>query len=648
MRTYTYNGDGLESITDIAGRTTTFEADYGVGWIIRDPYNRATYLNVDSAGRLTSVIQPDPNGAGPLAAPVTSYEYYASGTESNLLKSITDARGLATTIEYDPTRHVSEITERCGGSIQIDSIPAQLYVDPASTDPNNLATLTPANLLLTEAIDTVKTTEHRVVYGNDQYITRNANSDITSMTDALGNVTQYSYYRVDKGIYEDFGRLESVAKPDPDGEGSLTTLTTTFYYGDSDNPAALQGIVYTDDKFDLWDYGDFGQVASYTDRNGNVTSYGINEDTGNIETKIQWTGTEYLTTAYTYTDEEDDTILGLVETVEDPNGNVTHYTYNSLGQVETVVYAEGTADEVTEEYAYDAFDRLESMTDGRGNVTEYEYDNLDRLIERTDPDPDDGGSLESPVWQYFYDKVGNQTHVVDPLGHVTETVYDVWNRPFQTIQPVADPSATPSVVTKEGTSGVTLVGSWTSVSATGAIGGSESGSTGNGASYTYAFTGLTAGKKYAVEFRWTPAAGTHDANALFEVFGNTSNDPLNSLHVNLNASPQGLPDGSGFMWQSVGTFSPYSNTLTVKLRDDDSNGKLLLDAVRLVEVGPVTQTDFDCNGNLVETTDPLGRVTEYEYDDLNRLVTRIDPDPDGSGMTYEMPKRITRTIRSAG
>ncbi len=57
----------------------------------------------------------------------------------------------------------------------------------------------------------------------------------------------------------------------------------------------------------------------------------------------------------------------------------------------------------------------------------------------------------------------------------------------------------------------------------------------------------------------------------------------------------------------------------------------------LYESGPTTQFQFDCNGNLVKTTDPLGNVTEYEYDSLNRLITRTDADPDGAGTTYESP-----------
>ena len=59
--------------------------------------------------------QPDPDGDGPLARPETNYEYYTDGDQANLLKSITDPRALTTDIEYDFSRHVSQITERCGG-----------------------------------------------------------------------------------------------------------------------------------------------------------------------------------------------------------------------------------------------------------------------------------------------------------------------------------------------------------------------------------------------------------------------------------------------------------------------------------------------------------------------------------------------------
>ena len=132
--------------------------------------------------------------------------------------------------------------------------------------------------------------------------------------------------------------------------------------------------------------------------------------------------TDDLTTTYTYTDAADNTILGLVKTVTDPNGNLTYIGYNSQGLVEGVIYAAET--ETIEQYEYDNRDRLSVFMDARGNVTAYKYNNLDQLIQRIDPDPDGYGGDPSPVWQYTYDPNGNQTHVIDPLGYDTEYVYD--------------------------------------------------------------------------------------------------------------------------------------------------------------------------------------------------------------------------------
>jgi RHS repeat-associated protein len=57
----------------------------------------------------------------------------------------------------------------------------------------------------------------------------------------------------------------------------------------------------------------------------------------------------------------------------------------------------------------------------------------------------------------------------------------------------------------------------------------------------------------------------------------------------------------------------------------------------LYESGPTTQFQYDCNNNLTQVIDPLNRVTEYEYDDLNRLIARKDPDPNTGGITANSP-----------
>jgi RHS repeat-associated protein len=658
LRSYTYDGSIVESITDVSGRATHFANDGDRVTSITDFYGtsgaQTTTLEYDGSGRLLSVTQPDPDGSGPLSAPVMSYAYNASGTAANLLKSVTDPRGLETDVAYDFTRHVSQITERCGGHIQITTIPAQTAVNLASTgfDSEDLATLVDNDV---DNSYVISTAEHRVVYGKDEYITRNTNNSITSLTDADGNVTNYTYnYTTAFGHPNAFGLLAEVDQPDPNNTGGTLTTTYTYHNGGTNNydgDGRISDISYPISS-EHWHYDTFGALTladSYQDLGGFTTSYDIDTHTGSILSTTKWTGTENLTTSYTYTDGLGDTpIKGLIETITDPNLNVTHYTYYSNGLVENIISAEGTPDETTTHYDYDERDRVWKVTDGRNNVTEYDYDNLDQVIQQIDPDPDGSGTghpLTSPVWNYVYDRNGNQTHIIDPNGNDTQTVYDVRDRQFQVIQPL--PSGTPAVTTKEGSDGTFLTSSnttsthWSTITQSGADNGDEYATSANGEKAIYTFSGLDATEKYAVEVRWVPSSTSdaYDKNALFEVFGDTGDDPLNKLRVNLNSKPQGLPDdGTGYMWLSLGAFSAYSNTLTVKLRDDDNNGKLVIDQVRLVEAGPVTQTNYDCNGNLVKTIDPLNHVTTYDYDNLNRLVTRTVPDPDGeAGEDYESP-----------
>ena len=46
---------------------------------------------------------------------------------------------------------------------------------------------------------------------------------------------------------------------------------------------------------------------------------------------------------------------------------------------------------------------------------------------------------------------------------------------------------------------------------------------------------------------------------------------------------------------------------------------------------PVTDFGYDGNGNRTSVTDPLGRETFYAYDEVDRLISVTQPDPDGGG-----------------
>ena len=75
---------------------------------------------------------------------------------------------------------------------------------------------------------------------------------------------------------------------------------------------------------------------------------------------------------------------------------------------------------VTTTFAYDAFQRDVSQTDGRGNTTRTTYDNFGRVTSTID--------ALGYVTTYGYDALGRQTSVTDPLTNTVTTAYDAEGR----------------------------------------------------------------------------------------------------------------------------------------------------------------------------------------------------------------------------
>ena len=75
---------------------------------------------------------------------------------------------------------------------------------------------------------------------------------------------------------------------------------------------------------------------------------------------------------------------------------------------------------VTTTFAYDAFQREVSQTDGRGNTTRTVYDSLGRVASSID-------ALGHST-TYGYDALGRQTSVTDPLTNTVTTAYDAEGR----------------------------------------------------------------------------------------------------------------------------------------------------------------------------------------------------------------------------
>lgn len=113
---YSYNAHGLPTrITYAAGTAdeASVQYEYDANWRVAaeiDALGRRTEYTYDAAGRVTSVTQPDPDGAGPLSAPVTAYEYQ-DGLLVRVMRPDHDDDGQPTVTTYTNTAAGQVATE---------------------------------------------------------------------------------------------------------------------------------------------------------------------------------------------------------------------------------------------------------------------------------------------------------------------------------------------------------------------------------------------------------------------------------------------------------------------------------------------------------------------------------------------------------
>jgi len=195
-------------------------------------------------------------------------------------------------------------------------------------------------------------------------------SDRTKMTDALGNVTLYTY--------DADNRQKTVSKVIGN-----QTLTTTY------------------------NYDALGRVTSTVNANSHADSTTYDGE-GNVLTQANALA---YTTQYQY-----DADNRVVKTI-DPENRVTDTTYDKVGRVKTVTTAAGKT-----LYDYDGEGRMIRSIDPRGKTTQYAYDAAGRLTALTD--------ANSQVTRATYDANGNMLAVTDPGNHITSYTYDKLNRPL--------------------------------------------------------------------------------------------------------------------------------------------------------------------------------------------------------------------------
>ena len=405
VTTHTYDDAGNElTVTDASGRTTTFA--------------------YDDANRLASETGPDPDGGGPLPAPVTSYTYDDAGNR----RTQTDVLGRTTTFAYDAANRLVSTTgpDPDGAGTLPPPITSRAYdengnlastVEPRGNLPGAnpaefrttftydaagrlLTTTDPLGNVTTNAYDAVgNVVSARDANGHTTTSSYDGSGRILSVTAPDGGSTAYTYdvagnplTRTDANghvttyAYDAAGRLASESLPDPDGPGPKGPLVTTHEYDAN------------------------GNRASTVDANGNGTTA-----TGDGRTSFHYDAANRLV-RIDYSDSTPDAtfaydLVGNRVSMMDGSGTEVR-AYDGLDRLTRVTRGSSTFS-----YDYDAVGNLARRAYPGGMATVYVHDGLDRLTSAT---------VDSQMTSYAYDAASNlrQTTLPSANGHVESRIYD--------------------------------------------------------------------------------------------------------------------------------------------------------------------------------------------------------------------------------
>jgi RHS repeat-associated protein len=356
-----------------------------------DPLGAVTSYEYDDLGRLVTVTLPDPDGGGALAAPVTEYEYDKLGN----LRFVTDPLGNVTEYVYDVRNRLVGIIEADpDGAGPLASPEWEYAYDDAgqltsATDPLGRVTTWQYDGLGRLISETLPDPDGEDPLAAPQTLfAYDAASRLVSVTDPLGNVTQYAYDPLDN--------LVSTALPDPDGP--LTTHNsplTTFTYDAVGNLLSLTDPVGNTTE---WDYDNLDRVTAETNELNKARTFKY-DAVGNLTERIDRLGRKTVweyDSLYRGTAEKWYDGASLVRTLSysyDAAGQLLsaadpaaayEFEYDLLGRLTSELQSlTGLAFDIAYQSEFDANSRrtqLLALLGGQADfANSYLYDNLNRL-----------------------------------------------------------------------------------------------------------------------------------------------------------------------------------------------------------------------------------------------------------------------------
>ncbi|MHB8974460.1 MAG: RHS repeat-associated core domain-containing protein [Pirellulaceae bacterium] len=363
-----------------------------------DALGGVTDYEYNSRGLLTRKYQPDPDGAGPLARPVSAYGYDVAGHLMSQgepgyfgvpLQFTYDAAGrqtsmnrqgdvTATWYEHDNLNRLTKVTDPVSNTTAY----AYNWRDQVTQEDRSMAGLPPG-------VAPKLTT--RSEYGPTGLL--------VVEIDPRGYSTKY--------VYDARGLLATLWLPDPDGDDPNTTgprfrSWNKYAYDQQGRLTELEETLLRHTSY----------VHDNRDRVTQVTLPDP-DDSGPLASPV-------MSTAFDN--------AGRVVSQTDPLGRVTSFAYDHEGRVlnSTVPDPDGTGPLAApvESYTYNALGSVLTATDSGGHTTSWQYDALQRQTHMTEPDPDGGGPLSAPVTVYAYGSNSLLSQITDPVGRDVTFQYD--------------------------------------------------------------------------------------------------------------------------------------------------------------------------------------------------------------------------------
>ncbi|MCV3217127.1 polymorphic toxin-type HINT domain-containing protein [Plectonema radiosum NIES-515] len=684
--TRTYDDDNnLLSETDADGVTNKYTYDNKRNLLtIEDENGNVTRMSYDDRGRATTIVSPTGltttakyDRRGNLIESVdadglkTTYTY----SERGQLRLMTAPDGQVTEYDYDRFGNPNRMVDSRGNEVKAD-YDSNGRIDNATTSFNlNGTSYTLA--MEYDYDDNGRTIASRTSQGNSQSMTYDALGRVKSMTDVFGNVTSYRYdlqgtsqqnsnnsttpgsvvTRIDEITQPDttpndlFDNPKVIKKYDQANnliaEISPTGLETRYVYDELGRRVQtiipdLTPLNWDDNPRVSAEYSAASRIKAQTDIFGNREEYFYN-DIGQLIRSKDILSNE---TTYTYN------FGGQIESVTDPRQRKTQYVYDDKARISEAIFFDKSRYKLTYDqlgrvkteinelnqtttYEYDAYSQVKAVINALNDRTEFEYDQRRNLIKVTD--------ALSHSTRYKYDEYARQVETTFASGDKMSMAYDQFSR----LHSVTDENLNTTKYTYNNLSQLTEVEQANQAKT----------------KYTYDnLARLTEIKdanqnvtKFEYDAFYRPRAtilpmGQRN-QTIYDKFGQVvSEKDFNSDTINYTYDKYGRLDRKTFTDSRIATVSyTYDPVTSLLLTVNDGRGVTQYSYDQRDRLKTITMPDlktvgygYDLLNNITSLTTQAGTTT-YGYDKLNRLDTVKDGDRTLADYDYDKLGNLTQT-----